>query len=109
MLESTEVFLELSAPAAVTPFTTSLGRAVIVETGTGSCVFGVPDVQWGEAIQAVVEVAQPGAWKPERVIDHVGSRIARYKKPKTVFFTAKLPRTPEGAIDREAVKKQWGK
>jgi long-chain acyl-CoA synthetase len=46
---------------------------------TAVCVFGVPDVQWGEAIKAVVEIpAADGADLTEqREIDHVASRIAR--------------------------------
>jgi acyl-CoA synthetase (AMP-forming)/AMP-acid ligase II len=71
------------------------------------CVFGVPDVQWGEAIKAVVETDAKLA--ESDVIDHVGSRIARFKKPKWVAFAAKLPRTAEGAVDREAVKSRWGR
>jgi long-chain acyl-CoA synthetase len=73
------------------------------------CVFGVIDAQWGEAIKAAVEVASTKGWTPERIIDHVASKIARFKKPKFVEFTDKLPRTPEGAVDREAVKGKWGK
>lgn len=74
---------------------------------TGVCVFGVPDVQWGEAIKAVVATSNT-ALTAERVIDYVGSRIARYKRPKWVEFTETLPTTAEGTIDREAVKATWG-
>jgi long-chain acyl-CoA synthetase len=76
---------------------------------TGVCVFGVPDREWGEAIRAVVEVGSATGWTPERVIDHVASRIARYKKPKTVEFTDQLPKGAEGTVDRGAVKAKWGK
>ncbi len=72
---------------------------------TGVCVFGVPDVQWGEAIKAVVETQ--GMLTGKQVIDHVAARIARFKKPKWVAFTGSLPRTAEGAVDREAVKERW--
>jgi long-chain acyl-CoA synthetase len=70
------------------------------------CVFGEPDVQWGEAIKAVVETtARLGE---EQVIAHVATRIARFKKPKWVVFTPSLPRSADGSIDREAVKARWG-
>jgi long-chain acyl-CoA synthetase len=72
------------------------------------CVFGVPDPQWGEAIRAVVEAAKSKAPAEQAVIDHVGSRIARFKRPKRVLFTDKLPRGTDGEIDREAVKQQFG-
>jgi acyl-CoA synthetase (AMP-forming)/AMP-acid ligase II len=82
-------------------------EAVIMEMEgvTGVCVFGVPDEQWGEAIRAVVEAEGKEA---AEIIDHVGSRIARYKRPKTVEFTGEIPRTAAGEVDRDAVKAKWG-
>ena len=71
------------------------------------CVFGVPDRKWGEGIMAVVETA--GDLSAERVIDHVGSRIARFKRPQHVAFTNALPRDESGAVDREAVKAEWAR
>lgn len=67
-------------------------------------VFGVPDAQWGEAVKAVCE-ARPGAGvAAEALIEFVGQRIARYKKPKHVVFVERLPRNAAGAVDRAAVK-----
>jgi acyl-CoA synthetase (AMP-forming)/AMP-acid ligase II len=84
-------------------------EAVIMQMAgvTGVCVYGVPDVKWGEAVKAVVEVAAPGAHTPQQVTDFVGGRIARFKRPQVVAFCEALPRTPEGAIDRDAVKAKW--
>jgi acyl-CoA synthetase (AMP-forming)/AMP-acid ligase II len=71
-------------------------------------VIGVPDPQWGEAVKAVC-VRAPGAQPTaEELIDFVGSRIARYKKPKHVTFVAELPRTADGAVDRQKVKDAHG-
>ena len=33
--------------------------------------------------------------------DFVGSKIARFKRPHVVVFTDALPRTADGAVDRE--------
>ncbi|MBX3601265.1 MAG: AMP-binding protein [Rubrivivax sp.] len=67
-------------------------------------VFGVPDAQWGEAIKAVC-VLRPGqTLAADALIEFVGQRIARYKKPKHVVFVAALPKTAAGGIDRAAVK-----
>jgi long-chain acyl-CoA synthetase len=74
---------------------------------SGVCVFGVPDAQWGEAIKAVVETADPSALTAEAVSEYVASKIARFKRPKWVTFTTALPKTPEGQVDREAVKARW--
>lgn len=71
-------------------------------------VFGVPDAQWGEAVKAVCE-ARPGtSVASEALIEFVGQRIARYKKPKHVVFVERLPRTAAGAVDRAAVKAAHG-
>jgi long-chain acyl-CoA synthetase len=72
---------------------------------TGVCVFGVPDPKWGEGIKAIVET--PAELDAAAVREHVGSRIARFKRPQHVVFTEALPRNEEGAIDREAVKERW--
>jgi acyl-coenzyme A synthetase/AMP-(fatty) acid ligase len=42
------------------------------------------------------------------LIEFVGQRIARFKKPKHVVFVAQLPRTASGQIDRQAVKREYG-
>jgi acyl-CoA synthetase (AMP-forming)/AMP-acid ligase II len=75
---------------------------------TGVCVYGIPDARWGEAIKAVVEVKAGGQYAAPQVADFVASKIARYKKPHAVAFTDILPRTPDGVVDREAVKAKWG-
>jgi acyl-CoA synthetase (AMP-forming)/AMP-acid ligase II len=71
------------------------------------CVFGVPDSQWGEAIRAVIEAPKGHKLSEQGVIEHVGGRIARFKRPKRVLFTDKLPRGADGAVDREAVKEKF--
>jgi acyl-CoA synthetase (AMP-forming)/AMP-acid ligase II len=75
---------------------------------SGVCVYGVPDARWGEAIKAVVEVKTPGRYTAEQVSDFVATRIARFKRPHLVVFADSVPRTPEGGVDREAVKAKWG-
>jgi len=74
----------------------------------GVCVYGVPDVKWGEAIKAVVEVKAAGRYTAQQVTDFVGGKIARFKRPHLVVFTDALPRTAEGAVDRDAVKAKFG-
>jgi acyl-CoA synthetase (AMP-forming)/AMP-acid ligase II len=86
-------------------------EAVIMELGgvTGVCVFGVPDAQWGEAIKAVVEVPTSQGLTAAAVREHVGRRIARYKRPQWVEFTTSLPRNTVGMVDRDAVQSLWEK
>jgi long-chain acyl-CoA synthetase len=72
------------------------------------CLYGIPDVKWGESIKAVVEVRPVDRYTVQQVIDFVGSKIARFKRPHVVAFTDALPRAADGAVDREAVKSRWG-
>jgi long-chain acyl-CoA synthetase len=84
-------------------------EAVIMQMAgvTGVCVYGIPDARWGEAVKAVVEVAAPDAHTAQAVTDFVGGRIARFKRPHVVAFCEALPRTVDGAVDRDAVKAKW--
>jgi acyl-CoA synthetase (AMP-forming)/AMP-acid ligase II len=84
-------------------------EAVIMQMAgvTGVCVYGIPDAKWGEAVKAVVEVAAAGAHTAQEVTDFVGGKIALYKRPHVVAFCEALPRTAEGAVDRDAVKARW--
>jgi acyl-CoA synthetase (AMP-forming)/AMP-acid ligase II len=67
-------------------------------------VLGVPDAQWGEAIKAVCTLKAGQTATAQQVIDFVGARIARYKRPKYVAFVEAMPKTGAGAIDRAKVK-----
>ena len=100
---------ELIKPGGENVYPVEVETVIMQMAGVrGVCVYGIPDVRWGEAIKAVVEVQAPGAHTAQAVTDFVGSKIARFKRPHVVAFTDALPRTAEGAVDRDAVKAKWG-
>jgi long-chain acyl-CoA synthetase len=70
-------------------------------------VFGVPDPKWKEGIKAVCVLKRGRQLTERELIDFVGGRIARYKKPKHVQFVETLPEK-NGVVDREAVKARYG-
>lgn len=73
-----------------------------------SCVIAMPDARWGEVGRAVV-VAAPGARLDDgSVLQHLGTRLARYKIPKSVVFTDSLPRNPSGKVLRQNVRERFG-
>jgi acyl-CoA synthetase (AMP-forming)/AMP-acid ligase II len=72
-------------------------------------VFGVSDAHWGEAIKAVCACKPGQTATPQQIIDFVGGRIARYKRPKYVEFVDAMPRTAAGAVDRSKVKETHGR
>jgi len=100
---------ELIKPGGENVYPAEVETVVMQMDGvSGVCVYGIADTKWGEAIKAVVEVKAAGRYTPQQVTDFVGSKIARFKRPHVVAFTEALPRTGEGAVDRDAVKAKWG-
>jgi long-chain acyl-CoA synthetase len=71
-------------------------------------VFGVPDPKWKEAIKAVCQLRKGQALEARALIDFVGERIARYKKPQVVQFVEALPLLQDGSVDRAKVKSLYG-
>jgi len=96
---------ELIKPGGENVYPAEVERALLEHPALSEAVvFGVPDAQWGEAIKAVC-VLKPGqTLAAEALIEFVGGRIARYKKPKDVVFVAALPKTAAGGADRAAIK-----
>jgi acyl-CoA synthetase (AMP-forming)/AMP-acid ligase II len=100
---------ELIKPGGENVYPAEVESVIMQMEGVSAvCVYGVPDPRWGEAIKAVVAVDGPGRHTAQDVIDFVGTRIARFKRPSLVIFTDRLPRAADGTVDRDAVKAAWG-
>jgi acyl-CoA synthetase (AMP-forming)/AMP-acid ligase II len=100
---------ELIKPGGENVYPAEVETVIVQMDGvSGVCVYGIPDAKWGEAIKAVVELKAGARYTAQQVADFVASKIARFKRPHVVVFADALPRTAEGAVDREAVKTTWG-
>lgn len=100
---------ELIKPGGENVYPAEVEQAILAHPAIAEAVvLGVADAHWGEAIKAVC-VCKPGERvSADDLIEFVGQRIARYKKPKHVRFVAQLPRTASGSVDRQAVKQEHG-
>ncbi len=73
-----------------------------------AAVVGVPDEQWGERSKAFVVLVDGGAAMPEEIIEHVRTKIARYKAPKAVEIAEALPKTSTGKVQKfELREREW--
>ncbi|GAA1734267.1 long-chain-fatty-acid--CoA ligase [Aeromicrobium alkaliterrae] len=71
-------------------------------------VVGVPDERWGERPKAFV-VARSGHDVGEvALLEHVRSRLARYKAPREIQVVGELPKTSTGKVQKfELREKEW--
>jgi fatty-acyl-CoA synthase len=66
-------------------------------------VVGVPDEKWGQAVTAVVEMAEGHSFDPEHLKVFVRGKLAGYKTPKHIFTDGPPFRAPNGKADYKSV------
>src|SRR5579863_6200104 len=75
-----------------------------------AAVFGLPDDEFGESVQAVVQLrdaARAGPELAQALHTHVRERLARYKAPKRLAFEADLPRLPNGKLEKHRLRQDY--
>jgi len=70
-------------------------------------VFGIADPKWIEAVVAAVVPKQSAAVRPDAVIAHCRSKLARYKVPKHVVVLDQLPKNPSGKILKRDLRERY--
>jgi O-succinylbenzoic acid--CoA ligase len=63
-------------------------------------VFGRPDPTWGEAVVALVAVGERHEPSAEALREWLRPRLSGPKRPKVIAVVDRLPRNPNGKIDR---------
>jgi fatty-acyl-CoA synthase/long-chain acyl-CoA synthetase len=61
-------------------------------------VFGIPSEEWGEAVHATVVRSPGSSLTGEEIAAFAREHLAGYKVPRSVDFTAELPRTGSGKL-----------
>jgi acyl-CoA synthetase (AMP-forming)/AMP-acid ligase II len=70
-------------------------------------VIAVPDIEWGEAVKACVQLRPGREITDTALIEYTRERIASYKKPRSVDFLEALPRLFNGKIDKKALRQPY--
>ncbi|WP_426439010.1 AMP-binding protein [Bradyrhizobium genosp. P] len=77
-----------------------------------AAVFGVPNVDLGEEVKAVVQPIDgvaPGPDLAEELITFCATSLSRQKVPRSVDFEAELPRLPTGKLYKRLLRdRYWG-
>jgi len=72
-------------------------------------VIGIPDVEWGQEVRAVVVLKRGETATPEEIMEHCRERLAGFKRPRSVVFVDALPRNPMGKVLRKKLREEYGK
>jgi len=100
---------ELIKPGGENVYPAEVEKVILEHTAVEkTVVFGVPDPKWKEGIKAVCQLKEGKNLDSKQLIDFVGERIARFKKPQYVEFADQIPLQKDGSPDRTKVKELYG-
>ncbi len=72
-----------------------------------AAVIGVPDIEWGEEVRAVV-VGNADHVNEELIIEYCRDRLAGFKRPRSVVFVDELPRNVMGKVLKRDLREEFG-
>ncbi|MCK2241971.1 MULTISPECIES: acyl-CoA synthetase [unclassified Crossiella] len=73
-------------------------------------VFGIPHPDWGEEVKAVVQPADgvvADAALTEELLAYAGTRLARFKLPRSIDYLDSLPRDPNGKLYKRRLREPY--
>ena len=93
---------DLVITGGVNVYPAEVERRLLDEPGVSEAVvFGVPDDDWGQRVEAAVVAWPDAALDPEQLRAGLADQLARAKVPKRIHLVTDLPRTSTGKIRRD--------
>jgi acyl-CoA synthetase (AMP-forming)/AMP-acid ligase II len=71
-------------------------------------VIGIPSPEWGQEPRAVVVLKKGEKATSEEIIEYCRSKLAGFKRPRSVVFIEALPRSAMGKVLRKKLREQYG-
>ena len=73
-----------------------------------AAVIGIPHPQWGQEPRAIVVIKKGQSASAEEIIEYCRSRLAGFKRPRSVIFVDFLPRNQLGKVLKKELREKYG-
>lgn len=71
-------------------------------------VIGIPDPEWGQEPRAIVVLKKGSKTTMDDIIEYCRSKLAGFKRPRSVVFVDALPRSAVGKVLRNELRAKYG-
>jgi len=73
-----------------------------------AAVIGIPDEEWGQEPRAIVVLKGGETATADEIIEFSRSKLASFKRPRSVIFVDNLPRSALGKLSRKQLVEEYG-